>query len=98
MTKDTCPWCKQKIELNVDDYDWTQTEVESDTCERCSNPIDVTRDVVYFLHKGSPPICPSCGKNPLKLPMVMNSLSRKDNETYICDDCGMREALEDYYV
>lgn len=47
-------------------------------------------------------LCPKCleveGVEPrlLKLPMVMNSLSRQDNETYICGLCGNAEALMDY--
>lgn len=36
------------------------------------------------------PICPSCGKPYAGYP----ALSRKDNQTSICPDCGIREALE----
>lgn len=35
--------------------------------------------------------CPSCGKEYDRL----LALSRKDNKTMICDDCGIIEALED---
>lgn len=38
--------------------------------------------------------CPRCNENELK--ESGNALSRKDNNTIICDDCGMDEALEDY--
>lgn len=34
--------------------------------------------------------CPLCGKTYCGVP----SLSRADNETLICPDCGTREALE----
>lgn len=34
--------------------------------------------------------CPRCGKTYNGVP----ALSRKDNETMICPDCGTREALE----
>ena len=34
-------------------------------------------------------ICPVCGKSYTDHP----SLSRRDNETQICPDCGTREAL-----
>ena len=34
--------------------------------------------------------CPRCGKAYTERP----ALSRKDNVTYICPDCGIREALE----
>jgi predicted RNA-binding Zn-ribbon protein involved in translation (DUF1610 family) len=40
-------------------------------------------------------LCPRCKENELHEDMVMNSLSRKDNETYICDDCGTEEAMEE---
>lgn len=35
-------------------------------------------------------ICPRCGQPYADYP----ALSRKDNETLICPDCGTREALE----
>ena len=35
--------------------------------------------------------CPVCGKPYTGYP----ALSRRDNETLICPDCGTREALED---
>ena len=35
-------------------------------------------------------ICPRCGKPYYERP----ALSRVDNETLICPDCGTREALE----
>ncbi len=34
--------------------------------------------------------CPKCGKRYTEHP----ALSRTDNETLICPDCGIREALE----
>lgn len=37
----------------------------------------------------TPRICPICGKEYTEAP----ALSRKDNATYICPDCGTREAL-----
>ena len=35
-------------------------------------------------------VCPICGKSYAERP----ALSRKDNKTLICPDCGTREALE----
>ena len=35
--------------------------------------------------------CPKCGKEHERL----LALSRRDNHTMICDDCGVLEALED---
>jgi hypothetical protein len=49
--------------------------------------------------------CPKCQEllpeNPglwkrLHPRLVMNSLSRRDNKTYICNDCGNAEAMADY--
>lgn len=38
-------------------------------------------------------ICQNCGKIFRGHP----ALSRKDNKTLICPDCGQKEALEDYF-
>lgn len=38
-------------------------------------------------------ICPICGKTYSEYP----ALSRRDNKTYICPDCGLVEALEDFF-
>ena len=35
-------------------------------------------------------VCPLCGKSYVEAP----ALSRTDNETLICPDCGTRQALE----
>lgn len=35
-------------------------------------------------------VCPACGKTY----QGVSALSRKDNKTLICPDCGTREALE----
>ncbi len=39
--------------------------------------------------------CPRC-HNELKQPLEINSLSRHTEGTYICSDCGVEEALDDY--
>ena len=38
-------------------------------------------------------ICPVCGKSYSDYP----ALSRRDNKTEICPECGMQEALDDFY-
>ena len=40
-------------------------------------------------------ICPRCLKNELIPNMVFNSLSRRDNDTYICNECGTEEGMID---
>ena len=37
--------------------------------------------------------CPLCNTENLYVKKVRNSLSRVDNETYICNKCGLKEAL-----
>jgi hypothetical protein len=39
--------------------------------------------------------CPRCGVNELK-EEGGNALSREDNETIICDTCGVAEAMREY--
>lgn len=41
----------------------------------------------------TPKKCPICGKTYTDFP----ALSRRDNKTYICPDCGVDEAMEDYF-
>lgn len=36
--------------------------------------------------------CPKCGRDCDRL----LALSRRDNKTNICDECGVKEALEDF--
>lgn len=39
--------------------------------------------------------CPRCGNNKLRPVAVENALSRLDNETWVCSDCGSEEAFVD---
>ncbi len=39
--------------------------------------------------------CPRCGEKKLREVEAENALSRKDNKTYICSDCGTDEAFID---
>jgi len=38
-------------------------------------------------------VCPVCGKTYIDYPAI----SRKDNKTEICPQCGIAEALEDFF-
>lgn len=40
-------------------------------------------------------VCPRCKKKTLQEEEVMNALSRRDNKTYICSECGTMEGLID---
>lgn len=52
---------------------------------------DVEDDVPY--DNTTSKKCPICGKTYTDFP----ALSRRDNKTYICPDCGVDEAMEDYF-
>lgn len=52
---------------------------------------DVEDDVPY--DNTTPKKCPICGKTYTDFP----ALSRRDNKTYICPNCGVDEAMEDYF-
>ena len=41
-------------------------------------------------------LCPRCKQVRLYKDLALNALSRRDNDTYICSDCGTAEAMEDY--
>lgn len=42
-------------------------------------------------------LCPKCQSTFLSTKAAENALSRKDNKTMICSDCGTAEALEDLF-
>lgn len=42
-------------------------------------------------------LCPRCKSEYLSPKAIENSLSRKDNKTLICSNCGTAEALEDMF-
>jgi RNA polymerase subunit RPABC4/transcription elongation factor Spt4 len=46
------------------------------------------------------PICPVCGgyiPNNERPGAYPGAISRRDNKTEICSECGTREALEDFF-
>lgn len=47
---------------------------------------------VYMNLIKEPRVCPKCGKRYTKCP----ALSRRDNKTEICPECGSQEAMEDF--
>lgn len=41
--------------------------------------------------------CPRCGRDTLRTDRpALNALSRTDNETYVCSECGTDEALDNF--
>lgn len=72
-------------------------------CPTCK---DILAEVAYDCPQceGEAPTCPKCQElypvipeawQVLQQPLVMNSLSRRDNDTYICNNCGVLESLAD---
>ena len=37
-------------------------------------------------------ICPRCGEQQLRNPLILNSVSKIDNKTYICEFCASEES------
>ena len=42
-------------------------------------------------------LCPRCRSSVLNIDGVYNAMSRIDNETQICNRCGMDESLRDHF-
>lgn len=54
---------------------------------------------VFYERKVSDMSCPLCGgpiPNALYEGQYKGALSRRDNKTEICSDCGVMEAIQDY--
>jgi predicted RNA-binding Zn-ribbon protein involved in translation (DUF1610 family) len=50
--------------------------------------------VERYFFSGGIMFCPRCGKEIIE---PRYSLSRHDNKTHICPDCGVQEALETFF-
>lgn len=53
----------------------------------------ISLPILFIREKNSKCKCPLCGSS---FKEELGSLSRRDNKTTICSDCGIREALEDF--
>ena len=65
-------------------------ETEGSECERYTKIYAGLVNGLTDITDEELPVCPKCGKPYKERP----ALSRKDNGTYICPDCGTLEALE----
>ena len=52
-------------------------------------------DLKAHQQSGSYRLCPRCGRATMKENLIANALSRHA-DIYICDTCGMEEAILDY--
>lgn len=55
-----------------------------------------TAEMVFIFDFPEDKVCPRCKKNKLEAEEVKNVLSRRDNKTYICSECGRDEARFDF--
>ena len=53
-------------------------------------------DLIARQQAGEMMTCPRCGADSMKRPIHTNALSRLDSELYVCDACGMTEAVLAY--
>lgn len=102
MKKLYCNKCKKEVrEVEIAAFSLGSVEVEDDKLyfnfEHDVNEIEMRHNrcggVVDFMEIKNN-LCPICNENEL-LEEGANALSRKDNETEICSDCGMKEAFEE---
>lgn len=64
-----------------------------DVKEAIRNNPDIIKELSDYIHTGErKKTCPRCGAYITFHPAI----SRKDNETEICSDCGVIEAIEEY--
>lgn len=90
----------QKVPVDYGEHlavGWTKEGLQV-VCENCGkNIIDIDFCGIQVRHfeKGRPyiKVCPKCGTQYHNPPAI----SRRDNKTEICSNCGTKEALEDYY-
>lgn len=66
----------------------SQINIRYDIGSNYSNAKKVTGETNYFV--GASKICPICNKAIIGYP----ALSRKDNRTEICSNCGTLEAIQ----
>lgn len=85
-------------ETNFSEMEKKMDNIRENTQGLINSDLLLETDNVKRDEWGNPtgPICTKCNKNKLYNVDVMNSLSRQDNETYICSDCGEMEAFEDW--
>ena len=80
--------------INIKAYKFTPGDYE--TIETFSITLNHMLGLIYELNlindKESTKICPICNLKYNDYPAI----SRKDNKTEICPDCGTKEALEDF--
>lgn len=55
-----------------------------------------TIDRLIEMQDAGSPICPRCGRWTMVQPITHNAMSRVAENVYVCNDCGMDEALRDF--
>lgn len=92
-----CPGCFE-YKLHKDDSNNAISRMDNKTviCKECAVN-EALLEVFLEIHKVDSKEtmleCPRCKKTKLHANDAYNALSRKDNKTYVCSDCGVDEAL-----
>jgi predicted RNA-binding Zn-ribbon protein involved in translation (DUF1610 family) len=72
--------------------DEKEDEEHEESEEKPEGPMDEASPIDFPYDNTTDKVCPKCGKHYTQFP----ALSRRDNATWICPDCGKDEAMEDY--
>ena len=75
-----------------DEYKIKDMLNDIDKCQPTSEQLGEEKIKTYLVEKGIIRICPKCKKEYSGYPAI----SRRDNRTEICSDCGVAEAFEDF--
>lgn len=78
--------------LDADDRMWATDKLSKVQVELLDDEYN------YTISKYAPQLikqCPICLTNELDFDVEMNAISRTDDTTVICNECGIAEAMED---
>lgn len=78
---------KHTPSVNLTEYPW------EDVANRLMAGKTASDTLYIYRTKTSDPKCPNCGSSYQK---GLHALSRRDNKTRICSDCGVVEAFQDF--
>lgn len=80
---------KKLIHAHIEEkqYKWLQKEAK----KRDRSMAYIIREILEK-QVSNPRICPKCGNQIIGYP----ALSREDNKTEICSNCGTKEALQEF--
>lgn len=89
-----CKLTREIIQEANDEVHKAENFEEEYVKERLSEGKIVYTPMILFRGVVGTEVCPLCGST---FEDGMGSLSRKDNETFICSDCGTEEAMNELF-